>query len=603
MMQLLFILLLATPLQAEEARPLLPGDFKLDTVRALPVEHRGRWVPLDTLARDTIRSITGTQDFQGDDPVLLLLAFTFEPAAWMDVPLIKIGNASLRAELELDGERSRFSYSDLVNHDRFRELFREMMHQRGEQLDPLQTKVSDITEKLMLLESALTGEAIHLIPDPNDALAAWGSVTLPRLGSPPPTEPVAEAWTHLRTAFRARDAEAFSAVATRLAAALAALPAKYRPDRDRIEIELHYNRLSPFSLAWQVMIGGAVLATLALFVRARWFDVLAVVGMLAGFLVLSYGLYLRWQLAGRIPASNMYESLLFLSWGMGAFAIVALLFMRLRIVPVTASIMGAVALLIADLVPGLDPFIRPAVPVLLDTIWMSIHVPIIMVSYSVLALATLFAHAQLGLLALCPRRMVERLGPLVDALHYWYIHVGSILLVAGIITGSMWGASSWGRYWGWDPKEVWSLIAFVGYLAILHVRVDHEPRGWLSYLLGAALTVAVFTLIVRRFRPLSEVEIIGLGGALVAVVFFVLARGPFATAMKSIIAFWLIVMTYVGVNFVLGVGLHSYGFGKGAVAYWMFLIGGIDLALILGLGLIYLARVLPSPPASRPASA
>ena len=230
-------------------------------------------------------------------------------------------------------------------------------------------------------------------------------------------------------------------------------------------------------------------------------------------------------------------------------------------------------------------------------------VPIIMVSYSVLALATLFAHAQLGLLALCPRRVIERLGPLVDGLHYWYIHVGSILLLAGIITGSMWGASSWGRYWGWDPKEVWSLIAFVGYLAILHVRVDHEPRGWLSYLLAAGLTVAVFTVIVRRLWPLSEAELVGLSGVLVALVFFGLARGPFATAMKSISAFWLIIMTYVGVNFVLGVGLHSYGFGKGAVAWWMFVIGGIDLAFILVLGLIYLARVLPAAPATRPGPA
>ena len=603
MTQLLFILLLAAPLQADHPSARLPEGFDLSVVRALPVEHRGRWVPLDTLARDTIRSITGTQHFQGHDPVLLLLAFTFEPAAWMDVPVFKIGNASLRTELELDSGRTLFSYSDLVNHDRFRELFREMMHQRGGELDPLQAKVSDLTEKLMLLEGAFTGEAIHLIPNPNDALAAWSPVALPRPGSPPPDEPVAEAWTHLRTAFKARDAEAFSAVAKRLAVALAALPAKYRPGSDRIEIELHYNRLSPFRLAWQVMIGGAVLATLALFVRARWFDVLAVLGMLAGFVVLSYGLYLRWQLAGRIPASNMYESLLFLSWGMGAFAIVALLFMRLRIVPVTASIMGAVALLIADLVPGLDPFIRPAVPVLLDTIWMSIHVPIIMVSYSVLALAMLFAHAQLGLLALCPRRVSARLGPLVDALHYWYVHVGSILLLAGIITGSMWGASSWGRYWGWDPKEVWSLIAFVGYLAILHVRVDHEPRGWLGYLLAAGLTGAVFTLIVRHLWPLSEAEIIGLSGALVALVFCVSVRGPFAMAMKSVMAFWLIVMTYLGVNYVLGVGLHSYGFGKGEMAWWMFLIGGIDLALIVVLGLIYLARTLPAAPASRPASA
>ena len=57
---------------------------------------------------------------------------------------------------------------------------------------------------------------------------------------------------------------------------------------------------------------------------------------------------------------------------------------------------------------------------------------------------------------------------------YWYIHVGSILLIAGILTGSIWAASSWGRYWGWDPKEVWSLVAFLAYMAILHARFDRQ---------------------------------------------------------------------------------------------------------------------------------
>ena len=99
---------------------------------------------------------------------------------------------------------------------------------------------------------------------------------------------------------------------------------------------------------------------------------------------------------------------------------------------------------------------------------------------------------------------------------YWYIHVGSILLIAGILTGSIWAASSWGRYWGWDPKEVWSLIAFLAYMAILHARFDEQIRA-------------------------------------------------FGVALASIAAFWTILMTYLGVNFVLASGLHSYGFGSSSL--------------------------------------
>jgi ABC-type transport system involved in cytochrome c biogenesis permease subunit len=181
-----------------------------------------------------------------------------------------------------------------------------------------------------------------------------------------------------------------------------------------------------------------------------------------------------------------------------------------------------------------------------------------------------------------------------DLLHYWYIHVGSILLLAGIVTGSMWAASSWGRYWGWDPKEVWSLVAFLGYMAILHVRVDHERvPGW-ARLVAVGLAVAVFALLLANLTPLTGVKLLAFAAAAFAVILFVMARGPFATALKSTLAFWLIIMTYVGVNYVLGIGLHSYGFGTGAVVRYLFLVGGIDLALIALCAIVYLAR-RPSP--------
>jgi ABC-type transport system involved in cytochrome c biogenesis permease subunit len=115
---------------------------------------------------------------------------------------------------------------------------------------------------------------------------------------------------------------------------------------------------------------------------------------------------------------------------------------------------------------------------------------------------------------------------------YWYVHVGSILLIAGILTGSIWAASSWGRYWGWDPKEVWSLIAFLAYMAILHGRLDR-------------------------------------------------IIGSFGVALASIVAFWTILMTYIGVNYVLATGLHSYGFGSSGIVRTMLIIAGVETAFLL----------------------
>ncbi|MCB9867991.1 MAG: cytochrome c biogenesis protein CcsA, partial [Phycisphaerales bacterium] len=547
----------------------LPRTLDMKPLRAVIVQADGHYPPLDTVARDVVESVTGDPVYAGHDPVLMLLAWTFDPQSWVDEPLITIGNAELRHELKLPATQSVFSYSQLVGHQPLMNQIDALAHRmsRGK-LDPLESKVSKIHEKLNVLHSAFGGYAIVPIPDPKEGGAPWTSIGEMLVAGAPQHQAVRTAWEALRIAFLKDNKAAFAQAAGEFKSALDALPAGYRPSAQRIRTELLSNRLQPFATAWKIMAVGAVLAAVAVFARRKAFDVIAVVALLAGFLALSYGLYLRWQIAGRIPAANMFESLLFLSWGMGAFAIVSMLVVRDRVVPLTASAMGALALFLAVVLP-LDSYIRPIPPVLRDTVWMSIHVPVIMVSYSVLALAMLIAHAQMVVMAAAPAR--RKWISAIDQTHYWYIHVGSILLFAGIATGSMWAASSWGRYWGWDPKEVWSLVALLAYLTIMHVRVDRQVLpGW-ARAIGSVLLVAVFALIIPKLAPITPLKLAGLVGAAVAVMFFVSVRGEFATALKSVVAFWTIIMTYLGVNYVLGIGLHSYGFGTGAVVHYMML--------------------------------
>ncbi len=566
---------------------LLPSSLDCGAIRAVQVQHDGRWPPLDTLARDVVESVTGDAFYHGHDPVMMLLAWTFDPQRWRTEPLIEIDNAELRGHLELPGAQTVFSFDQLVRHKPLRAKINEVAGvEGGVKLDALQSTVSDISARLSTLSEVFGGQVIRPVPDAEDPLGAWQPIT-GAAGHSHGGGPASEAWDQVREAFLAGDPAAFDQAVNRLVTALDTLPAAHRRSAERIATELRYNRLRPFRTAWIVMLIGAGLSAVAAVIRRKPVDVVAVLGMLAGFGLLSYGLSMRWQIAGRIPAANMFESLLFLSWGMGAFAIAAMIFLRHRVVPLTASAMGALALVLADVLP-LDHYVRPIPPVLMDTVWMSIHVPIIMVSYSVLALAVLIAHAQVVVMAIVPAR--GRLAAVIDSLHYWYVMVGSILLLVGIITGSMWAASSWGRYWGWDPKEVWSLVAFLGYMAILHVRVDRERVPRWAYGVGAGLGVALFALVLVRMSPITVVKGAALAATAATMVFFVLARGPFATAVKSILAFWMIIMTYVGVNYVLGIGLHSYGFGKGAVARNMFIVGVVDLALMAGLGLIYLLR-------------
>ncbi len=291
-------------------------------------------------------------------------------------------------------------------------------------------------------------------------------------------------------------------------------------DPKAIEREITYNAVRPTRVAWVVLGAALVLSIFAWNGKRRLLDALSLAGLIAGFAVMTWGIATRWMLAGRIPASNMYESLLFLAWGVGLFAVLAFAIMRNRLVVLNANAMAFLTMALTDLLP-IDGFIHPVPPVLAGTPWLAIHVPIIMVSYSVLALGVVIAHMQVGFTIAKPHRreLIERMNDLL----YWYIHVGSILLIAGILSGSVWAASSWGRYWGWDPKEVWSLVAFLAYAAILHARWDKQI-------------------------------------------------GRFGVAAWSIVAFQTILMTYLGVNFVLTTGLHSYGMGDSPVVTAMLLV-------------------------------
>jgi hypothetical protein len=173
--------------------------------------------------------------------------------------------------------------------------------------------------------------------------------------------------------------------------------------------------------------------------------------------------------------------------------------------------------------------IDPLVPVLRDNFWLTIHVLTITLSYAAFALAMGFGHILLWRYA---RNPAAARG---DApMHFWLYRVlqlGVLLLAAGTILGGVWANYSWGRFWGWDPKETWALIALLCYILALHGRL----AGWWT---------------------------------------------QFGLAVASVVCFLAVLMAWYGVNFVLGKGLHSYGFGIGGETY---------VAIFVALDLLFVA--------------
>jgi cytochrome c-type biogenesis protein CcsB len=229
------------------------------------------------------------------------------------------------------------------------------------------------------------------------------------------------------------------------------------------------------------------------------------------------GIVMRCLIAGRPPVTNMYESIIWVSFAVSFFGMIFFARYRTPVYLLAALPVTLVALLLVHQMPiAMPSSIDPLVPVLRDNFWLTIHVLTITLSYAAFALAMGFGHILLWRYARNPS------AARVDApMHFWLYRVlqlGVLLLAAGTILGGVWANYSWGRFWGWDPKETWALIALLCYILTLHGRL----AGWWT---------------------------------------------EFGLVVASVVCFLAVLMAWYGVNFVLGKGLHSYGFGIGGETY------------------------------------
>lgn len=241
----------------------------------------------------------------------------------------------------------------------------------------------------------------------------------------------------------------------------------------------------------------------------------------------------RVVISGRAPITNMYETVLFSGLGALGLSLIIGHIQREKIFVYSGLAYNACTLMMMNFATGmLNDSISPLVPVLRDNFWLSTHVTTVIMSYGALALAWMLANTVLI------RKRLRRCSPREEAhyasLIYTCLKYGTIMLGAGVILGGVWADYSWGRFWGWDPKETWSLIAFCLYMAILHGRYTQ----WISS---------------HRFIVFSAA------------------------------AFLSIVMAWFGVNYILASGLHSYGFSEGgAIFLGSFFIAQIALLIVTG---------------------
>jgi len=552
---LLLAWLLATPLRAQDA--VTPIEVDEDVLATLAVQDQGRKKPMTTLTREALLTIYGnsvyypngkpeflqrmTRSVPPEDKAIpanrVMLDIWLRPEVWEAREVIYLGHRPLKEALGLDPDREHFSLAELRANPTLGRLVREATMKRATneraELEPLQEQAISLNNKVATLGTWLAGEAVAIIPHPSEADGPWAGVPgLQQLYHPTQAEPVLETAVAMRHAWHAGDGAEFNAKLGALAGQLRALSPEVYPSAGMLASEKWYQDFHPFRWAWIAYL----LALIVLAVTSRWHARGGYVAgwalVLAGFALQVVGFWYRVMISGRPPVTNMYETVIWVAFVVVLFAIILEAIYRSRWFLLAACPAAVLSLILADMQPTvLDPSIHPLVPVLRHNTWLIIHVLTIVSSYAAFLLALALAHIYLVKDGWFARTKEARRG--LNELHmfiYRALQIGVLLLAVGTILGGVWANYSWGRFWGWDPKETWALAALLCYLAVLHGRLV----GWI--------------------------------------------RG-YGLAVASVICFMAILMAWYGVNFILGKGLHSYGFGTGGQEY-VYAFVALELAFV-----------------------
>jgi cytochrome c-type biogenesis protein CcsB len=546
-------------------------DFDWKIWRTLPVQDGGRQKPLDTLARETFRAIASRSKLvdpetqQKLDPTELYLTLLFEWRGWdhgdkdqlelvMDwrplyfhlqqadkwdqSALLHVGLPKLRSALGLAKDTNCISPRQLASvtiQDRrterklpFSTWADKLLtaKEAGEELTELENKGLELANRLWVYQNHRMGRSLEVLPVEGSEEQKWipvAQLLLTRFDET--TDPSGELrkiqalFAQARRAFQLHDAIEFNRVSAQLVTGLQQQGTQIGnyPSAQVIALEVGYNRWAPFRFGWVLMLLAAT--GMWLHTNSQWRPLCfgALTAHVAGLVAVAIGFGIRIAISGRPPVTNMYESVVYVGAGVAVLGLVLELIYRKTYILTAAATVTAILLVLADNCPLiLDPSVRPLEPVLRSNFWLVTHVMTITLSYAAFALALGIANITLGHYLFGSNNQ----GAIIFLSRFTYkaVQIGVLLLSAGVILGGVWADYSWGRFWGWDPKEVWALVALLGYLAVLHARF----AGWVGHRGLAALSVACFS---------------------------------------------LVVMAWYGVNFVLGAGLHSYGFGGGGQGY------------------------------------
>jgi len=499
-----------------------PGHAKLFGMM-LVQDNAGRIEPINTLSSEILRKLYRKNDYRGLTPDQVIIGMLVDPAFWQHEPIIRATHPQIQ---EIMGSDSRyypfvsfFSDGNYILHDYVERAFRKKSAIRSK----FDNEIIRLDERINICYLVFTGDLLRILPVPGDSTHTWQSYSSIRgkvnSGDSALIGDIIPLYIQdVQASLKSGNWSGPDEIIRNLTAFQARLGSDVVPSPRKISLEIILNQFDIFPRISRIYgLVGFVLLVLqftGLFYtrfKLRIPERISLFLVAAAFVLHSTGLGMRWYVSGHAPWSNGYEALTYIAW---ATVLAGLIFYSRSSIALSATAILAFLILHTAHLSWMDPQITNLVPVL-KSYWLVIHVATITSSYGFLGLGALIAFINLVLMILISRKSFEyvdlTIRELTNIIEMTLI-IGLYLLTIGTFLGGVWANESWGRYWGWDPKETWALVTVLIYAFILHMRMVPGLRGFFGFNLAA------------------------------------------------LVGFSSVIMTYFGVNYYLS-GLHSYAKG------------------------------------------
>ena len=500
----------------------------------------GRMKPLDSQNRQILNKLTGRSSWQGMTANQVMLGMLSRPNIWKRVKLIKVKTPKLRLLLGVEKDQKHVKFSDFFDDKGNYKLTDEV--ERAYKLVPsrrgtFERDLIKVDERLNITFMSFRGVLLTIFPVPNSENNQW--VDFKTMYAEIDNHELQTATNNLLEDSYNRNFEGSIESINAIKSFQMEYGAKVIPEQNRLDAEIWFNKTFLFIKLFIVylLFGLSLLiyGFVAMFRNKNIGPKVRIAILSISTLLLffhTFGIAMRWYIGGFAPITNTYETMIFIAY---ASVFAGIVFLRKSIMALSASFMMAGIFIFAAYLGEIDPEITNLVPVL-KSYWLSIHVSVITASYGFFGVGAILGMINLILfIARSEKRPhLDTHIQNITNINEITLSLGLVLLVIGNFLGGIWANESWGRYWGWDPKETWAYISIIVYTMVIHLRLIKKIYS------------------------------------------------PFLFSAFSVIAFFSILMTYFGVNYYL-TGLHSYATGDPIPfpTWAYYLVGGVLSLIVL----------------------